>query len=149
VQLRKALPRFGALGVRVVCVVQGTEEEARRFCGRHGLAGVCLGDPQKASYRAMGLGRTHWSEILLASKELRRRRAEARELGCAVSLKGTFQQHSDVLQLPGAALVDRGGAILWLHRGAHVADLPAADELLRIAAELLARRIPSGDGDER
>ena len=138
-QLREKRPEFEALGVRVVCVVQGTAEEAERFCARHGLTEDCIGDPARESYRAMGFARTSWKDILLASGELRRRRSEAKQIGCGVSLNGTFQKHSDVLQLPGAAFVDRGGTILWHYRARHVADLPRPDELLRITREKLGR----------
>lgn len=138
-QLREKLPQFDALGVRLVCVVQGTADEAEQFCGRHGLKQVCIGDPDKESYRAMGFGRTSWKEILFASDELKRRRAEASAIGCSVSLKGTLQKHTDVLQLPGAALVDRGGRILWLCRPRTLAGLPRAEELLGIVKEKLGK----------
>jgi len=139
VQLREKLPEFEGLGVRVVCVVQGTAEEAQHFCARHGLMQGCIGDPTKESYRAMGFGRTSWKEILFASRELKQRRAEASTLGCGVSLKGTFQKHSDVLQLPGAALVDSSGRIVWLSRPKTLAGLPRADELLQIVKEKVGR----------
>ena len=138
-QLREKLPEFEALGVRVVCVVQGTAEEAQQFCARHGLTQGCIGDPDKESYRAMGFGRTSWKEILFASSELKQRRAQASALGCRINLKGTFQKHSDVLQLPGGALVDRGGRILWLNRPQNLAGLARADELLRIVKEELGK----------
>jgi len=38
--------------------------------------------------------------------------------------------HCDIFLLSGAALVAKGGKILWLHRGAHPGDLPSADGLL-------------------
>lgn len=120
------------MGVRLACVVQGTAAEAARFCGRHDIAQICVPDPEKESYRAMGLGRTRWREILRPTTELKRRRKEANEAGCGVSVSGALQKHSDVLQLPGAALIARGGKILWLHRGTHTADLPVAEELLEV-----------------
>jgi peroxiredoxin len=140
VQLREKLPQFEAAGVRVVCVIQGTAEEGARFCGRHGLPHACIPDPEKESYRAMGFGRTSWRKMLAASKELKERRAEAKELGCGVSLAGTLKKNSDIMQLPGAALIDRGGRILWIHRGTHPADLPSADDLLRIAQDAMRDR---------
>lgn len=123
--------------MRLACVVQGTAEETARFCGRHGVEQLCIPDPEKESYRAMGLRRTRWKEILVPSAELRQRRKEANEAGCGISLSGTLQKHSDVLQLPGAALVGAGGKILWLHRGTHTADLPSADSLLQTVRENL------------
>jgi len=110
--------------------VQGTAPEMARFCGRHRVESICVPDPQLASYRAMGLERTNWWKILFPSAEGRRRRAAAKAAGCPISIEGTLQKHSDVLQLPGAALVARGGKILWLHRGSSPSDLPAPAELL-------------------
>ncbi len=123
--------------MRVACVVQGTAEEAARFCGRHGVADLCLPDPAKESYRALGLARTRWRNILFASADLHRRRAEAKEAGCGNSLVGSLQKHSDVLQLPGAALIARGGKILWLHRGVHTGDLPSLDDIIEKVKRLL------------
>ena len=135
-QLREKLPEIETKGVHVALIVQGTAEEAARFCGGHGVQSACVADPEKASYRAMGLGRTSWKEIL-TSPDVRKRRGEAMAQGCRVSLRGTFQKHSDVMQLPGAALIARGGRVLWLHRGRHAADLPLAGELREIVARKL------------
>jgi hypothetical protein len=131
-QLRDVLPEFEKRGVQIACIVQGTASEAERFCGRHGVAGICIGDPNRESYRSMALERTSWWRILLAPAAARRRRKQASVAGCSVSLSGTLQKHSDVLQLPGAALIARGGGIIWLHRGTHPGDLPAAPELLTV-----------------
>jgi hypothetical protein len=135
--LRERLPEFERRGVRVAAVVQGTADEAARFCGRHGAERICVPDPDKASYRAMGLPRTSWAALVFALPALRRRRAEARAAGCASSLTGTLRKHSDVLQLPGAALVGRDGRLLWVHRGAHPGDLPSAAALLDTVDRLL------------
>lgn len=130
--MREKLEDFRAAGVQLACVVQGTAEEAARFCGRHGLHEVCIPDPEKESYRAMGFRRTSWKTLLFPGADLKRRRQEAGQAGCSMSISGSLQKHSDVLQLPGAALVAQGGRILWLHRGTHTGDLPLADELLGV-----------------
>ncbi len=132
--MRETLPEFTKRGIRVGCVVQGTVAEMARFCGRHGVEAICIPDPGRESYRAMGLERTNWGKILFASAEGRQRRAAAKASGCSISLEGTFQKHSDVLQLPGAALVARDGKILWLHRGTATYDLPPPAELLSAVA---------------
>lgn len=129
-QLRESLPKLQERGLRVACVVQGTAEEAARFCGRHGVEQVCIPDPARESYRAMGLERTSWWKILLPTARLRQSRARAKSAGCGISVEGAFQKHSDILQLPGAALVGRDGKILWLHRGASTEDLPSPAEIL-------------------
>jgi hypothetical protein len=140
--VREQRSGIDAAGLAVACVVQGTADDVRRFCGRHGIEALCVPDPDKASYRAMGLERTSWGALLRPSSDLKRRRGEARASGCGVSLSGTFRRHSDVLQLPGAALVARGGEILWLHRGTHPGDLPPIARLLEVARERL--RAPGG-----
>ncbi|MGH9650781.1 MAG: hypothetical protein ACRD3I_09970, partial [Terriglobales bacterium] len=58
--------------------------------------------------------------------------------GCSNNLTGALQEHSDVLQLPGAALIARGGNILWMHRSQHPGDVPLADGLLEIVKQTLA-----------
>ena len=68
--------------------------------------------------------------MVFASAELKARRNENRAAGFSVSIKKSFMPHCDIFLLPGAALVARGGKILWLHRGAQPGDLPSADELL-------------------
>ena len=138
--MRETLPRFDERGIRVGCVVQGVAEEMARFCGRHSVESVCIADPERESYRAMGLERTDWWSILLPTPEGRRRRAEAKAAGFPISLRGTFQKHSDVLQLPGAALVGQDGRIQWVHRGSSPSDLPLPTQLIDIAQRLLSAR---------
>jgi len=138
--LRETLPQFTERGIRVSCVVQGTAPEMARFCGRHGVEAICIPDPERQSYRAMGLERTNWWSILFPSTEGKRRRALAKAAGCSISIEGSLQKHSDVLQLPGAALVARGGRILWIHRGSTPSDLPAPAELLSAVSARLASK---------
>jgi len=135
--LREKRSEFERRGIALACVVQGTAEEAARFCGRHGVESLCIPDPQKESYRALGLGRASLRELLFASPHLKRRRAEAKQAGCSNKLEGARQKHSDIFQLPGAALVAPGGTVLWLHRGKHTGDLPLPDELLEIVRGFL------------
>ena len=133
--MRETQSQFEKRGVALACVVQGTAEEAARFCGRHGVESLCIPDPEKESYRALGLGRASLREILFASPDFKRRRAEAKQAGCSNKLEGARQKHSDIFQLSGAALVAAGGTILWLHRGRHTGDLPSADGFLQIVAK--------------
>ena len=135
--MREKQGEFEKRGVALACVVQGTADEAARFCGRHGVESLCIPDPEKESYRALGLGRASLREILFASDDLKRRRAEAKKAGCSNKLEGARQKHSDIFQLSGAALVATGGTILWLHRSKHTGDLPSADGLLEIVGKLV------------
>jgi hypothetical protein len=136
--LREKQSEFERRGVALACVVQGTAEEAARFCGRYGVESLCIPDPEKESYRALGLERASLRELIFASPDLKRRRAEAKQAGCSNKLEGARQKHSDVFQLSGAALVAAGGTILWLHRSRHTGDLPSADGLLEIVGKFVA-----------
>ena len=135
--MREKQGEFEKRGVALACVVQGTADEAARFCGRHGVEALCIPDPQKESYRALGLGRASLRELIFPSDDLKRRRAEAKQAGCSNKLEGARQKHSDVFQLSGAALMATGGTILWLHRAKHTGDLPSADGLLEIVGKLV------------
>lgn len=135
--MREKQSEFEKRGVALACVVQGTADEAARFCGRHGVESLCIPDPAKESYRALGLGRASLRELIFASPDLKRRRAEAKQAGCSNKLEGARQKHSDIFQLSGAALVAKGGTILWLHRSKHTGDLPSADGLLEIVGKFV------------
>ncbi len=127
------------MGVRVACVVQGDAQQAERYCARHGLAGHCVGDPEKKSYQAMGFPRARLWNMIFASPELKARRKEALAAGCSNNHAGTREPHSDVLQLPGAVLVVPSGKILWIHHGKHTGDLPLAKELLGVVRRELGQ----------
>jgi len=129
-QLREKLPEFEKLNLRLGCIVQGTAKDADELCSPFGLAAHCVPDPKRESYAKIGLDRTKWKELLFPSEDLRQRRKENREAGFSVNLKRSLKGTCDILLLPGAALVARGGTILWLHRGGNPGDLPSADELL-------------------
>jgi len=113
--------RLAAAGIDLVCVVQGTEEETRTFWPFQEIP--CVPDPDKRSYKLIGLGRTSLFKIFFPVDALKKRRAEATSLGCAMDNRGTALRNSDILQLPGYAFLDKGGKILLVHRGRHTGDL--------------------------
>ena len=102
------------------------------------MADACVPDPRKESYRKFGLDRTTWMALLVhPSEELRARRKENKEAGFTINVKRSMKGTCDILLLPGAALVARGGKILWAHRGVNPADMPKADTLLETARRYL------------
>ena len=130
-QLRETQPRLSERGVRLACIVQARPADLRSLCGAELY---CIGDPRHASHAAMGLGRmSFWK--LFTSMDLHRRRSDARAQGFRQDWRRTFAKETDTALLPGAALVARGGRVLWLYRGEHPGDLPAADNLLAVASE--------------
>jgi len=119
---------IAARGARVVAVGQGDGDYAADFCHELGASFTCLGDPERAAYRAFALPRgSAWSVVvkgLLENPRLglsRLRRA---------SLRGSLLPQTDVLQLPGVAIVDRAGRVQFMHRAKTTDDLPATRRLL-------------------
>lgn len=131
-QLREKLPEFEKLNVRVGCIVQGTAAEAAEVCAQYGMDEKCIPDPMKESYARLGLDRTTLLAMVFPSEVLKQRRKENRAAGYSVNIKNSFKPHCDILLLPGAALVGRGGKILWLHRGSNPGDLPSAEAMLDV-----------------
>lgn len=129
--LRATEPRLRERGVRLACVVQARPDELRALCG---ATLECVADPRKESHAAFGLEHSSPWKMLFSLEFHRRRRAAARA-GFRTDWKRTFARESDTLLAPGAALVARGGRILWTYRGEHPADLPPADSLLAVASE--------------
>ena len=58
--------------------------------------------------------------------------------GHKVSIRDSLMRYSDWFQLPGLAIVDRGGIIRYVHRSRHAGDLPPTADVLRVLAMLLA-----------
>ena len=125
--MQRELPAVEARGAQVVAIGQGTAAEAADVCRRMGVGYPCLGDPEKASYRAYGLPRGGWREILL-DPILAGNRAVRQ--GHRVSIGGSLMAHSDWFQLPGVAIVDRAGVVRFLHRARHSGDVPAPAAVL-------------------
>ena len=138
-QLREQTPELEKLGVQLSCIVQGDAQEAAEFCGQYGTAQKCIPDPKKETYRKFGLDRATWGSLLFPSPELKERRRDNRTAGFGISIKNSLKSHCDILLLPGAAIVAKGGKILWLHRGKNLADLPAAEIVVAQAKKTLAR----------
>lgn len=127
---------FEKRGARVLALGQGTGDEAAEVCRGVGTGFDCLGDPDKRAYAAFQLPRGGWWSVVakpfvaepgVSFDRLRR-----------ASLKGSLMAHTDVLQLPGVAIVDAAGVVRHLHRAQKTDDLPDAAEILaqldRIAA---------------
>lgn len=121
-----------ALTVRFVTI--GSQSKAEEFCGARGAAGLCIGDEDKRTYRAMGLEQYNLLK-LFTDPALKKRRAENKAAGFSQNWGATKIQ--DGAQLPGAAIIDASGIVRYVHRGAHPGDLPPLGELLERAKGLV------------
>lgn len=126
--MRDHFEAFRARGVAVAAVAQGTGAEAQRFCGPLQTGYPCYGDPGKLAYRSFGFGRIGFVRMIvqpflenpsLAWSRLRN-----------ASMAGARAPHSDVQQLPGVVVLERGGIVRYLHRAKQTDDLPSATEVL-------------------
>jgi hypothetical protein len=128
--LRELDSAFGSLGLEVRFVVIGDREKADQFCGLYGAAARCIADPDKSSYAAMGLESYNLLK-LFTDPELKKRRKENNAAGFKQNWGET--KLKDSAQLPGVALIDRGGVVRWIYRGKHPGDLPTMNALLDVA----------------
>jgi hypothetical protein len=118
-----------ARGAQLVAVAQGTTVEAERYCAALGVTYRCLGDPRRDSYRAFGLPRGGFKEILL---DPMRAGNEAVRKGFKVGIRDSLRRHSDWFQLPGVAIVDRAGQLQYLYRSRHAGDLPPIADVFAV-----------------
>jgi peroxiredoxin len=106
-----------ASGATIVLVHMTADRKAREFFARYGLDDVPrVSDPERALYRALGLGEAELMEVL--TKEVFRRGAEAWREGHRL---GWLARHP--LQMPGLFLVYRG-EVADSFRHARVSDRP-------------------------
>jgi hypothetical protein len=121
--------------VNVRFVVIASADEAAKFCSQFGDARRCLSDPEKTTYKAMGLEDTSLFK-LFTDPDLRRRRKENKAAGFRQNWRAT--KLANGMQLPGAAVIDASSEVRWTHRGKHPGDLPPMREMLEIAQRVLA-----------
>lgn len=133
--MRKNEAEFSKRGVALVAVGQGSGEAAERFCAKLQVGFPCLGDIERASFRAFDLPRGSWGDVMwkpLLSDPLKGIPRVFR-----ADLEGARTEGSDVKQLGGAAIVDRGGRIRFRYRQRTSADLAEPSELLAALDTLL------------
>ena len=115
---------------------QGSGEEAAGFCRMLKTGYPCLGDPGKDAYREFQLSRDSWWNV--TAKPFLEEPKLAFDRIRNASLKGSLMKHTDVLQLGGVVIVDRGGIIRYLHRSAKTDDLPDTRDLLAVLDRMAA-----------
>jgi hypothetical protein len=126
--VQRRVEEFRQRGARVAAIGQGSGDEAARMQRLLKLDYACYGDPQHASYRALGLGRTGVFGLTLApffddpAGALRNLRQ--------ADLRASASPRSDVFRLGGALVADRSGAIRFLHRARSTTDLADTDAML-------------------
>jgi hypothetical protein len=126
--VQRDLAAFEERGANVVAIGQGTGAEAARVAAARRVTYPVLGDPGKAAYRTLGLGRSGWFGLLV-QPFLEDPGSALRNLREA-DLAASASPRSDVKQLGGAVLVDREGIVRYLHRSRTPTDVPPNTTLL-------------------
>ena len=119
---------FDTRDIAVVAVGQGTGVEAAGFAQEWGIEFPILGDPSGDAYRAYRFTRGNlWSVMLRGMVE---RPLESLSAIANANWRGAILASSDVMRLGGVALVDKGGALRFVHRAEEPADIPSNTEML-------------------
>ena len=126
--MRELESQQGDLGMEVRFVVIGDRAKADEFCGKNGMASLCVPDPDKASYKAMGFSKYPWLGFVFPEPALKARRKENRAAGFAQDWPNT--KMADAQQLPGAAFIDKDGIVRWYYAASHPGDLPTMSAML-------------------
>jgi hypothetical protein len=127
VQVQEDLAGFAERGARVVAIGQGTGRQAAGFAGAWGVDIPILGDASGAAYQAYGMLRGTWWTVVLRS--LVQEPVTTLRLIAKADRKGAALPASDVLRLPGVAIVARGARIRFLHKGREPSEFPSNAEI--------------------
>jgi peroxiredoxin len=120
--LREDHSKFQDKGAQIAVVTQGSPEQSAELCRRHNAEFQCLSDPQRECYRAYGLARGSFAQVMSPRILLK---------ATVSALQGNVgRQVGDVFQMPGTFVIDRGGIIRYCHRNRDAADNPPNQAVL-------------------
>jgi len=131
--LRARKADFARAGGRVVLVGMGTPAECAAFLKKFGIPFPMIADPQQALYRQFHLKRMSPLGVLSPALAIKSVAAMARGSGIGKPV-------GDVLQLPGAFIVDSDGRIVFSHQPAGPADHADPDTILKALAGIVKAR---------
>ena len=100
----------------------GADYQARRLMDR-GMPFTLLVDPEANVYRALGIGRTRWRDVL-RPEVIRNYLGAFRRGGRQGRVTG------DPLRLSGVAVLDGDARVRWAHVARVVGDYPSVEEVL-------------------
>jgi peroxiredoxin len=125
IRLRLDRERFQRAGMEVVLVGHGGPEDGRRFAEERSVPYRLLVDPTREAYERYGMTQGSLLQVFGPQCVAPMVRA-ALQPGCRQGLPNG----GNLMQMPGAFVVDTSGVILLAHRSATIADTPTTDQLL-------------------
>jgi len=124
IEMGRAFGDFQEAGADVVAVFQYDAQSTQSFCDGRDVPFDCLGDPERAAYAEVSLGRGNPAQIVNPKVALR-------FLGAARhGVFGGPPRGGDVAQLPGTFVVGRDGRVVFAHYSSSSADNPAVADVL-------------------
>jgi len=123
IQLSRGYEELRAAGGEVVAIFQYRAQPTVSFCRSRGVPFECLGDPDRAGYRAVGLGRGERKEYF--GLHVTRMWLRAAKSGAFVG-----KPQGDIAQRPGTFVVDQGGEVVLAHYNRSSPDNRAMPALL-------------------
>lgn len=128
-EVARALPRLSAAGIGVLVVVQAKSDVLRLHLAKHPLPFPVASDPDRAAYRAFGLGCVGWSHfarpgVLLGYLKLMLRGQRPRAPAGG----------EDVRQLGGDFVLSRDRIVEFAYPSRVATDRPTVDAVLAAVA---------------
>ncbi len=122
--LRSIYPQIREAGGDVVAIFQYGAEATKDFCDGRQLPFSCVGDPLRAAYAELDIGRGSLRQ-LYGWGVVKRMLPAARAVGGVRSPQG-----GDIAQLPGTFVIAPGGRVALAHYSANAADNPSVESIL-------------------
>ena len=127
-QLVESKPGFAAKGLHLALVTQGTPEAAKIFCAERAPGVTCLADPERAAYRAYGLGQASLLQSVLSTRVMKSNKRLELEKGWKPEMPPAGQ---DAFQMSGTFIIGPDGRIRLPYYYDEIADHPPVELLLR------------------
>ncbi len=122
VQVQEDIEGYRKRDAQVVAIGQGTGEQAAHYAKKWGIELPILGDVKGAAYQAYGMLRGTWWTVVMRSMIVDP--ITTVRLIAKADMSGAALPAADVLRMPGMAIVQRGGALRYMHRAEETKDMP-------------------------
>jgi peroxiredoxin len=117
IRLSRTYDELHSAGGDVVAIFQYRVEPSHSFCRSRGVPFDCYGDPTRAAYKAVGLGRGERREYM--GLRIYKHWFRAAKVGAVVG-----RPRGDIAQRPGTFVVDRAGTVALAHYNVSSPDNP-------------------------
>ena len=121
--MQERLSEFEQRGAEVVVISFATPARLDQYLKIRPWPFRVLADPERVAYRAFGLERASWAQLLKPGVILT-------YLGLILRGRRPKAAHEDVHQLGGDFVLDRPGKLLYAYRSSDPADRPDVSELI-------------------